>query len=262
MSKRAKKNIPLVSSLLFGLIGIVISMLGLFFVDKFGSLLILFGGIVIYFSIFVFFFFIMRYTGIEIQSNSRWQYNLTIALFNIILVVSFGQGLFWVLLQKELNKSSKIALHLFEYALERQEPSSSELSLNKTLFGTGINYSEHHYLNYALNPLFPYGGKLQYNEKFRIRRTEAIRARNQVKWRTLVLGGSTTFCEMVPHEDETWVKQLEIKIRDKYGKDYDVINGGVGGYNIQENFIHYITLLTHLNPDVVILFNRSFVKLK
>ena len=33
--------------------------------------------------------------------------------------------------------------------------------------GAAINYVEHHYLNYALNPAVPYGEAKQFNSKYR-----------------------------------------------------------------------------------------------
>lgn len=117
-----------------------------------------------------------------------------------------------------------------------------------------LNYARHHYLNYALNPRTPYMGSPQYNEQFLIRRTEPIRPREDVAWRGLVLGGSTAFGEKVANESDTWVHQLEQRIRAKWGTDHDVINGGVGGYTLVENMIHYMTLLTELDPDVVFLY--------
>jgi lysophospholipase L1-like esterase len=120
--------------------------------------------------------------------------------------------------------------------------------------GTSLYFMEHHYLNYTLNPDVQYGDAKQFDRAFRIRRKEAIRPRQAVKWRILILGGSTTFGEGLPREEDTWVYQLEQLVRARYGADFDVINGGVLGYTIAENFIHYVTLLTNLQPDVVLLY--------
>jgi lysophospholipase L1-like esterase len=68
-----------------------------------------------------------------------------------------------------------------------------------------------------------------------------------------VLGGSTTFGEGVLREEDTWVKLLERHLRARLGLRTDVINGGVSGYNIIENMLHYLLLLQKLDPDIVVL---------
>ncbi len=120
--------------------------------------------------------------------------------------------------------------------------------------GSTANYRVHPYLNFALNPNAAYMNERQFNERYSIRRKEPIRPRDGVTWRALMLGGSTTFGERTPREEDTWVYRLEQKMRAAHGPRYDVINGGVGGYNIIENFIHYVLLLDELEPDVVVLY--------
>jgi hypothetical protein len=107
---------------------------------------------------------------------------------------------------------------------------------------------------YALDPRRTSGGRHEINEEFLIRRSEPIRSRSEVALRILAVGGSTTHDLKIHREDFTWVYQLESVLRGRHGAGVDVINGGVGGYTIYENFIHYITLLTHLDPDVVLFF--------
>ncbi|HZU98377.1 MAG TPA: SGNH/GDSL hydrolase family protein [Planctomycetota bacterium] len=126
--------------------------------------------------------------------------------------------------------------------------------LGRGLMGTGALYEEHHYLPYVLNPKATYGETRQFDAYYHIRRTEPLRPRSAVKWRALALGGSTTFGERLEREEDTWVHRLEDRVRAKLGPDCDVINGGVGGYTLNENIIHYTMLLTHLEPDVVILY--------
>src|SRR5262249_44233859 len=106
---------------------------------------------------------------------------------------------------------------------------------------------------FALNPQALYGGVRQFNADFLIRRSEPIRSRRDVFCRILILGGSTTFGEGIRREEDTWVHLLEADLRARLGGGIDVINGGVGGYNIIENFLHYVLLLQKLDPDVVIL---------
>jgi lysophospholipase L1-like esterase len=127
-------------------------------------------------------------------------------------------------------------------------------SADRTRAANTANYVSHHYLDFALNPGLGKSGKRHIDPHYRIRRAEALRPRAQVAWRALVLGGSTTYGELIAREEDTWVYRLEQKMRAAHGADYDVVNGGVGGYNVIENFIHYLLLLDELEPDVVILY--------
>jgi len=112
----------------------------------------------------------------------------------------------------------------------------------------------HPYLNFALNPDAAYMGERQFNATYLIRRKEPVRPRREVAWRALALGGSTTFGEGTAREEDTWVYRLEQKLRQLRGPGCDVINGGVGGYNVVDNLIHYLLLLDALGPDVVVLY--------
>ncbi len=156
-----------------------------------------------------------------------------------------GQLIFWAALKVQLRNEEDSVQKIFSFLFH-----GGELSFA----GSAVNYKEHHYLNYALNPDAPYLGTKQYSADFKIRRTEPIRPRSAVRWRGLALGGSTTFGEKLAKESDTWPFRLEEQIRRKFGAEYEFINGGVGGYTIEENLIHYLTLLTHLDPDVVVLY--------
>jgi lysophospholipase L1-like esterase len=165
---------------------------------------------------------------------------------HVALATLFVHLVFGVLIASRLAREDRSVNDWYRFAFEGGAPPFRP--------GASSNYTEHHYLNYALNPGMPYGDARQYEPLFRIRRSEPIRERGSVRWRVLVLGGSTTFGERLPNEQDTWVHQLEDLVRGCYGPDVDVLNGGVGGYTIAENLIHYVTLLTQLSPDVVLLY--------
>jgi lysophospholipase L1-like esterase len=117
-----------------------------------------------------------------------------------------------------------------------------------------FSYAPHHYLFYSLNAAGSVHFGDQIDATYLIRRKEAIRPRAEVAMRILAIGGSTTFDTSIGDEKKTWVGRLETRLRERYGAGYDVINGGVGGYTVYENMIHYITLLTYLDPDIVLLY--------
>lgn len=167
----------------------------------------------------------------------------------IFVTLILAQTLFWALTEEVISNSGSTTRRLYESVFEGKNSIGA-----KEYFGATFNFMEHHYINYTLDPKTPYGGSYQFNERYKIRRTEKIRPKRDIKWRALALGGSTTFDIMLGMEKDTWVYKLEEKIRKRSGNDYDVINGGVGGYTIVENIIHYIALLRHLDPDVVLLY--------
>jgi lysophospholipase L1-like esterase len=179
-----------------------------------------------------------RLPGARLQ---QWGRPLVTAALSVALVQAF----FWVVTEAELAGESIGARQWYARTFAGDTTGF--------LPGAYANYVEHPYLNYALNPAQAYGDKEQFNAEYRIRRSEPVRPRQSVRWRALVLGGSTTFGEGVMREEDTWVHRLEGLVRTRYGDDHDVINGGVGGYTVIENLIHYVTLLSSLDPDVVIL---------
>lgn len=166
-----------------------------------------------------------------------------LSLATVVLI----QALFWVLTERALAEQGRKTAGWFRYVFH-------EADTVDFAPGESVNYSEHQYLNYALNPQMSYGNGRQFNAAYRIRRGESIGPRNLVRWRALVLGGSTTFGELIPREEDTWVYQLERQVRSRCGEACEVINGGVGGYTVLENSLHYLILLNELQPDLVLLY--------
>lgn len=73
--------------------------------------------------------------------------------------------------------------------------------------------------------------------------------------RILMLGDSLTFGWGVKSED-TPSKLLEYELNKKHrngGKDYEVINSGVGNYNTSQELIYFKSKGYKLNPDIVVL---------
>jgi hypothetical protein len=173
-------------------------------------------------------------------------WNPIIHLGDVILAALFIQCTFAVLIPARLAEQGQ--------DIQRRYAETFANAAVESQLDSSLHFIQHHYLNYSRNPDALDGDSSQVNRAFLVRRTEEVRPRSQVKWRALILGGSTTFGEGIRREEDTWVYQLERLIRARYGEDVDVINGGMGGYTIAENFIHYITLLTHLEPDLVLLY--------
>ncbi len=121
--------------------------------------------------------------------------------FISVISLLFLQAASWTLIENKLAESGATVRSWYDYSFEGKAADFKP--------GESTNYVEHQYLNYAVNPAITYGGFQQFNAEYRIRRSEPIRPRNEVRWRVLVLGGSTTFGELLSRESDTWVFQLE-----------------------------------------------------
>ena len=156
----------------------------------------------------------------------------------------------WAVVENELVAAGKVEEALFRRAFR---PAASGL-------GEGVpeqleyNFEPHPYLNYALNGRKVLEGSRLHDGLYRLRRRRPLRPREDVDLRILALGGSTTYDVALRDEKDTWVYQLEARLRQVYGEGVEVLNGGAGGYTLMENSVHYLTLLTHLEPDLVLLF--------
>ncbi len=168
------------------------------------------------------------------------------AVLALVLTAVLVEGTFTLLLADRLAAEFSDVRGLYAQTLGADAPGTGP-------GGTAL-FQSHPYLNFALNPQAAYMGERQIAPRYLIRRKEPVRPRNDVAWRVLVLGGSTTFGEYTKREEDTWVYRLEQKLRRTGGPGVDVINGGVGGYNVIENLLHYLLLLDDLEPDVVLLY--------
>jgi lysophospholipase L1-like esterase len=179
-------------------------------------------------------------------SERPWAQWLRLIAINILVFLVLGEVSTRLLWAVWLSRDADL-VHLHDYVFGFGESEGA----GKV---TGLVYRPHLYLGFSLNPDRMVDGARPINADYLIRRAEPIRPRAEVSRRVLVLGGSTTFDTHILAERDTWVAQLEGLARAKHGVGVDVINGGVGAYMVYENTIHYATLLKHLEPDVVILF--------
>ena len=175
-------------------------------------------------------------------------------LVGVWLAVS-TEAMCYVLLRSEMALAQAGQRRAYQWMTGDVGPAYSDTELDG-MGGTGLslNFAPHPFMNFIANPQAPYMGVPQIDKQYLIRRSEPLRPRELVRWRALVLGGSTTFNEGVRLERDTWVHQLEARIREANGGQLDVINGGVGGYALVDNLLHYTVLLRELKPDLVILF--------
>ena len=163
----------------------------------------------------------------------------------------------WATLQRELFDADVAQLRTYAWITG----DASALRIDGRVAADGLagtdtvaTFAPHPFLNFALDPNAAYMGVRQFDADYLIRRGEPLRPRADVTWRALVLGGSTTFGVGIRREEDTWVHRLETRLRGDYGPGVDVVNGGVGGYALVDNLLHYTLLLDGLHPDVVVLF--------
>ena len=79
-------------------------------------------------------------------------------------------------------------------------------------------------------------------------------AKNPGTTRILADGASTTFDATVSSDDSTWPAQLERLLEANHGAgSVEVLNAGVPGYAVFDNFIRLQSDLYRLKPDIVIL---------
>src|SRR5205085_1158750 len=116
------------------------------------------------------------------------------------------------------------------------------------------SYKPNPYTIYSLNPATHRWREGETDERYLIRRIEPIRNRKDVRFRILIVGGSTTHDSQIVDETKTWVYGVEKRFRQRFGADVDVINGGIGGFTLYENFFHYVSLLDELDPDLVVFY--------
>jgi lysophospholipase L1-like esterase len=200
-------------------------------------------AIIGYFAAIILVMAIVRFLG-----SNRFTSFVSVILVVLVSVLLL-EAVFWVITENQLARHGSLVQKAFSKGIcgIATENDSNEP-------GLAANYVPHHYLNYALNPERAYCGIKQFNSLYKIRRTEPIESDKGHKWRALVVGGSTTFCEGIRQEENTWPHILESIIRNYCGPDTEVMNGGIGGYTLLENFIHYVALLSDLKPDLVLFY--------
>jgi lysophospholipase L1-like esterase len=73
--------------------------------------------------------------------------------------------------------------------------------------------------------------------------------------RLLTLGGSGTW-DPRNEDDETWSAQLQRMLNERAGEGvrYEVVNGGVPGYNSAESLMNFVWRGAHVDPDGVLVY--------
>ncbi len=74
-------------------------------------------------------------------------------------------------------------------------------------------------------------------------------------FRIIAMGGSTTWGDGIEHVSYTWSGQLETILNNEFPKRrFEVLNGGVKGYNLFQVMLLFIRYAVHYHPDLLILY--------
>jgi lysophospholipase L1-like esterase len=77
-------------------------------------------------------------------------------------------------------------------------------------------------------------------------------------YRIVALGGSTTFGyhRSIKTTEETYPFKLEAELRRRLpGRKIEVINGGVPGYTLRTSLVNFVSRITWLQPDMIIVYH-------
>lgn len=88
-----------------------------------------------------------------------------------------------------------------------------------------------------------------------LRGKEIVNDKTSDTVRITVIGDSATFGVLITDDEDTIPGRLEILLNERppiKGKRFEVINGGVPGYDIQEIYLNYIYKIRYLKSDIVI----------
>lgn len=76
--------------------------------------------------------------------------------------------------------------------------------------------------------------------------------------RIAFLGGSTSFCAEVTNNDSTWPELVGSFLRREFPfLSFQIINGSVPGYGIEDSFINFKYRILPLKPDLVVLYHAT-----
>ncbi len=175
----------------------------------------------------------------RLLGRGRW-----LSVAQVVLLLVAVQVAVWTVIENDLADRGAFEQRLYRSAFDPD------------LTSPQFRFTPHHTLNYALNPLQERAGERQHDATYLIRRTQLLsaQARDEGALRLLVLGGSTTYDNAILRAQDTWVYRLEQHLRGVCGPEVEVINGGVGGYSLYENLLHYVSHLRHLDADVLLIF--------
>jgi lysophospholipase L1-like esterase len=76
--------------------------------------------------------------------------------------------------------------------------------------------------------------------------------------RLAFLGASTTFCAEASSDEATWPARLTAGLAAAFPvRDFDAVNGGVGGFTSHESLINLQTRIAPLKPDIVVIYEGT-----
>ena len=119
--------------------------------------------------------------------------------------------------------------------------------------GLEPRYIRHHYLGYIPNPQYVgVEGRNQHNS-LGFRGEEINTEKPPGEYRIAMIGGSTTYSQLVADHRESWPYQTGENLKQICNKNnIAVINAGVGGYDSYQSVINFLFRVADLDPDLVV----------
>jgi lysophospholipase L1-like esterase len=126
-------------------------------------------------------------------------------------------------------------------------------------------YAPHPYLGVVMRSGDRRPGRYQMHvNAFGMRGPETTREKPEGTWRVLCIGSSTTLGTGATRDDRTYPARLQELLqravglgRAPEGRRYEVLNGGVYGYNTAESLINLELRLLELHPDAVLVYDAA-----
>ncbi len=130
----------------------------------------------------------------------------------------------------------------------------SALAPSAKAMNIGAAFEEHDGLFFAPGDLFDDNVSLNV-AKLRFRnRTAKLKADPGV-FRIITMGGSTTYGDGIEHNRHTWSGKLEKMLSEQLpDQQFEVLNGGVKGYNLFQVMLLFLRYAAEYNPDLLVLY--------
>lgn len=116
-------------------------------------------------------------------------------------------------------------------------------------------YVPHPFLTFSLNPDFrnSFGEKI--HNKYGFRQDDDF---TELSSKTVIycVGASSTYCNFIDRNKDTWPVLLEKKLQEElHNDDIKVINAGCGGWNTYQSLIRFVAWVDVLKPKLVIVYD-------
>lgn len=174
-------------------------------------------------------------------------------ILSVVAGVALLEGIAFVLYAKKAPASRKRTLEFLLYGRTRSYTKESQPASQ----AAAPRYAEHPFTGWSLNPDFLniHGEKIHNRQGFRCSRD--LEALNPDAFRIYCAGGSTTYCTDIERNEDTWPHLLGQYLSQASGREVEVINGAVGGFNTFQSYIRLSAYIDYLRPNLVVVYHAK-----